>query len=264
MAKTSPWKLEAELCADFIRTAEAQGWVAYAECGGWDILLVRPSDGYQIGIEAKLQLNATVLCQAMDGEDGFYERPGPDFRAILVPEVKTVNGLKAIARRLGITVIEGTKRSWEVYGREGWVTKEEILFSPALPGAHQNVWHEDWIERCPDERVKLPEFVPDVVAGDSGPVQLTDWKIKALKVIAILEVWGSVTRADFRALKIDPTRWTQHWLRSDGNGGWVKAERPRLQMPNFKNQHPVVYAKIIETFPEWSKALPARLKGDAA
>ena len=63
---------EAALCAAFIaaatvtpkRTDHAQ-WVAYPETGGFDILLVRQTDGVQIGIEAKLALNPLVVSQVL-------------------------------------------------------------------------------------------------------------------------------------------------------------------------------------------------------
>jgi hypothetical protein len=46
-AKTS----EADLCAGFIAAATKGGsWTAYAETAGYDILMVRASDGVQIGI----------------------------------------------------------------------------------------------------------------------------------------------------------------------------------------------------------------------
>jgi len=47
--KTPPFKytLESDLCKDYIEKAESTGlWTAYPETGGWDILMVRASDGF--------------------------------------------------------------------------------------------------------------------------------------------------------------------------------------------------------------------------
>src|SRR5262249_52720467 len=98
---------EAEMCAQFIAWAQPLGWTAYAETQGWDILLVRNDDGAQIGIQAKLALNADVLNQVLEGRwDAMHGRPGPDFRAVLVPRSKT-GKLTLACSHLGITVISG-------------------------------------------------------------------------------------------------------------------------------------------------------------
>lgn len=66
MASKSPWSRETDLVADFAAFAQRSGWVAYPETGEWDLLIVRPEDGFQIGIEAKLSLNAIVLAQVLE------------------------------------------------------------------------------------------------------------------------------------------------------------------------------------------------------
>ncbi len=64
MKVPKPFATEADLCAAFL--AEVPNtWTAWKEHAGWDILLVRKADGFQIGIEAKLKCNATVLQQAL-------------------------------------------------------------------------------------------------------------------------------------------------------------------------------------------------------
>jgi hypothetical protein len=40
--------------------------MVYPETEGWDILLVRVSDGFQIGIQAKLALNIGVINQCLE------------------------------------------------------------------------------------------------------------------------------------------------------------------------------------------------------
>lgn len=258
MVKT--WEKEADLCRDFSAWVIDQGWLVYAETGGWDLLLVRPRDGFQVGIEAKLSLNAKVLCQVLDSEDGYIG--GPDVHAVLVPEITTVNGLVKIARRLNIVVFEGVHTTKQAWRGGSFVDIPITTFRPDLPRTdhwNQNEYASYGIfpERCPDKRLELPDYVPDVTGGHSAPVQLTTWKIGAIKIAIIMDRLGCVTRGDFKALKVSPTRWTVDWLKSNGNGGWVPGGR--ADMPDFKAQHPVNYAQIEADWPQWSRTLPARL-----
>lgn len=245
------WKAETDLVADFSDHATKCGWVVYAETAGWDLLLVRPADGFQIGVEAKLSLNATVLCQILSRETSYGRGVGPDCRAALVPAKKTVNGLTTIARHLGIVVIEG-------HEPDRWNKARAPNFSPGLPD-EKHAWsrselgHGEWPELCPDQRHALPDYVPDVVGGKAAPVALTQWKIKALKVVVTIEAAGAVTRADFKALGIDPSRWTQYWLKSNGEGGWV----PKPTTPDFKAQHPVNYEQIKADIAKWGPLVPS-------
>lgn len=241
---TALWETEAAMVADFSAWATHCGWTVYAETAGWDLLLVRPADGFQIGIEAKLSLNAKVLCQVIE-HDRWRCEEGPDCHAVLVPRPKSVNGLEIIAARLGIVVITGAEpsrhRRWKGHH-----------FDPSLPDDRASSYGsvETWPERCPDQRHRLPDYVPDVTGGHSAPVKLTEWKIGALKVQIILETRGFVTRADFKALRVHPSRWTQFWLRSNGEGGWVQT----AAMPDFKAQHPVNYEQIKADMAKWMPA----------
>ncbi len=235
---------EAALCAAFI-AAIGDKWIAYAETAGWDILLVRKEDGFQIGIQAKLRLNIEVVNQAVES---FYDviRRGPDCRAVLVPEHEG-NDLRNLAGYIGFTIIN-MQRPSEYRARQ--------IFYPALPkragSAHQ--WN-DWHEWCPVEREKLPEYIPDVVAGSPSPVQLTDWKICAIKIAVTLDKRGHVTRYDFKHIGIDHRRWIareNQWLVTDG-GVYIRGK----YFPNLKKQHPVVYKQITAEFDKWSApALP--------
>jgi hypothetical protein len=94
-----------------------------------------------------------------------------------------------------------------------------------------------------------------VRAGASAPIRLTKWKIAALRMIARLEVFGSVARQDFRELGIDHRRWinpVMKWLTVDQAGRYVRG--PELR---FHEQHPDVFARIlVET--KRGSATPAR------
>lgn len=247
MAKRSKlnFQTEADLCSAFIESLPPE-WQPYAETAGWDILLVRKADGFQIGIQAKLRFNVDVLGQCLD--DSVYQctHEGPDCVAVLVP-YDLGGGLSRIAAYIGITVLRVTSR---VEKRDGTYYNVE-QFTPQLPKQGKPGWREDrdWFEQAPPHRCKLPEYVPDVVAGSSAPLQLTDWKIKALKLMVLLEKNGHVDRADFKHLDLDHRRWLAR------ENGWLKVVDGRMvkggRCPNFKAQHPKVYREIKRDFDRW-------------
>lgn len=249
MTAAGPFPTEAALCAAFI-AAIPEGWRVYPESGGFDILLVR-SDGTQVGVQAKLTLNAAVVSQIVDyGYDPCSD--GPDFRAVLVPAAKA-GSLVGICWLVGITVIKMTDPSEEDVRRRYRMSPQEP-FRPELPVPGQRYWRSahDWIEWAPAKRVTLPDYVPDVVAGASAPLQLTDWKIRAIKIAILVERRGSVTRADFKAIGIDYRRWIDpyvKWLaRGEQPGVWIAGEK----LGTFKAQHPVNYEQIAADFEKWA------------
>lgn len=233
MKKQPTFATETELCAEFIAWVKREDplWTPYPETAGWDILLVH-ADGTQIGVQAKLKFNMKVLSQCLPDSWAHWHDRGPDFRTVLVPEYDSTHA--DICGALGLTMFH-SKRS---YGFE----RE---FGPGL--TERGYSREGWHYWSPSEREKLPEFVPDVPAGASGPVQLTKWKIAALRIVATLEVRGFVTREDFRQHAIDPRRWT-------GPGGWLAPRSERMQDRgqyvrgaglDFDQQHPDVYAQVL-------------------
>ncbi|MBO6755784.1 MAG: hypothetical protein JJ902_05625 [Roseibium sp.] len=258
---------ETGLCASFLQCIP-EGWTAYPETGGFDILLSRGGDGFQIGIEAKLRLNPDVIIQAMEDRTwALSTGPQPDCRAVLVPSRAPLK-LSPICAALGITVIRmEDDLKYDSEGRVQWFGGARELvklkcgshrrpFGPRLPG-ETRYGTESWFERCPERRIRLPDYIPDVVAGDKSPVALTDWKIKAIKIAVTLEKRGFVTRQDFKHFKISIQRWIDPylaWLIKDGNGGWVAG----AGIPDFKAQHPVNYDQIAADYEEWKAPDPAR------
>jgi hypothetical protein len=241
--KGEAFSSEADMCAQFISEI-GDDWTAYCETAGFDILLVRKSDGYQIGIEAKLKFNVNVLTQIL--EDGWYLEHGPDYRAILIP-YDASSSLGAITSYIGITVIRVSKNP-----RWGYNSR----FTPNLPNpAKDNIYlgREEWFDWCPTKRCILPEYIPDVAAGASAPLQLTKWKISAIKIAIILEERGWVARPDFKHVGIDYRRWIAKesgWLKP-GEIGWV-ADRP----PDFKAQHPKVWEQVRADMDKWFPPTP--------
>lgn len=243
MTREASFATEREMCAAFIAAIDKRIWIPYPETQGWDILLVRKTDGFQIGIQAKLKLNADVINQAIEDGYGAYWSNGPDCRAVLVPWNCT-GRLTKIASYIGVTVV----RMYPGVNRP--------RFNPDLPrDGDPSANSTDWFQTCPKKRHSLPEYVPDVPAGASAPVQLTNWKIAAIKIAVTLEKRGFVTRHDFSHIGLDHRRWTapgNQWLQVE-NGHFVAGER----LPDFKKQHPRVYTEIAADADDWMlKELP--------
>lgn len=260
MPDWKPWATEQAMVADFTAWVRHQNWQVYAETGGWDLILVRPDDGFQVGVEAKLRLNADVLCQVIGHDTRSRQGHGPDCHAVLVPEAKATGGLATIARRLNIVVVTGSAPVhghlvwragvWYGDGRDAWTG---ACFRPGLPTRADGQYMDpEWPELCPDRRVTLPDYVPDVVGGASAPIALTHWKIQAIKMACLLEHRGWVTRSDFKAINLHMSRWTEgQWLSRVGGGRW--AAGPGL--PDFRTQHPVNYEQIKADLPKWGATL---------
>lgn len=260
LAHVPTFESEAALCQAF-RLWVPPEWVVYPETCGWDMLLVHREGGWQIGIEAKQTLNTKVLVQAIDGR---RHGIGPDFRAVLVGRVVAENA--EIARALGLTVItpmaQRAETDWGSFGRFSKHGPRIPKFVPDLPEAEKLVrigdwwgdWdREPWFDHFPTQRHKLPDYVPEVAAGVPSPMILSDWKIKAMRVCVWVEKHHTITRAIFKNLGIDPSRWmTGHWLKSGVNrGDWVAGPQfPALQL---RREHPNIYAKIEADYGEWSK-----------
>lgn len=260
------WTNEAALCAAFIEALPKE-WTAYAETAGYDIVLVGPG-GVQIGVEAKLTLNAKVLAQIIDGRK--YCRPGPDFRAVLVGRVVAENAV--LAKELGVTVLtlkQPFARYDDLY-RYGYPLqgprKPAFSIDPELPDCidaarvtpaslatvgYRWMRCEKWFDQAPVERLKLPDYVPDVVAGRPAPVTLGEWKINAIRVCVWVNRFGKISRADFKRIGINPTRWMDgHWLTQHQERGMWEAG-PRFPADQFRAQHPTIFEMIEADFEAW-------------
>lgn len=264
------FETEAALCQAF-RLRVPPEWIVYPETAGWDLLLVHREGGWQIGIEAKLTLNAKVLMQAIEGRSHWHES-GPDFRAVLIGKVVAENA--TLARALGLTVITPKPlshydRNDFSYGHYKAAQGPRIpQFIPDLPAAERLVkisdwwsrWDPDgnWLDQFPTRRHTLPDYVPEVAAGVPSPMILSDWKIKAMRVCVWVEKHGAISRAVFRDLGIDPGRWmTGVWLKAGSERGqWVAG--PRFPGPQLRREHPNIFAKIEADYPTWAAKVGAK------
>ena len=238
---TSESDLVAAFCAALPRR-DSDTWTAYHETAGWDLLLVHKT-GFQIGIEAKLKLNAKVLEQALPGR--WVDHIGPDYRAVLVPGDGLQLHLERIARHLGVAVLVFEP------ARGGRYSDGHIR--PSLPDEAWTHRMEPWPNWCPTHRCPLPDYVPDVIGGHAAPVALSTWKIQAIKLLLLLERNGAVTRRDMKALGLSPTRWTDayHGFLSPGPEGYVRNGRT----PDLKAQHPVNWDQIAADIDVWAKGV---------
>lgn len=232
------------------RGGEPSTWTIYHESCGYDLVLVEDQTGVQVGIEAKLTLNLKVINQVLPDR---YATSGPDYRAVLVPTAGTQLGLVGICNQIGIVVITiyNTRSSYDRSSKPDWHLAEQLPDERADYDYSMRNWHP-WL---PVERCKLPEYIPDVVGGKAAPVALTDWKIRAIKLLILLEKRGHVTRKDMAALRISPTRWcagSYGYLMADkALGGYVACSNT----PDLRAQHPVNYAQIEGDYAKWSADL---------
>lgn len=226
--KVKHFATEAELCEAFTAWAKVRGYTVYPETAGWDMLLI-DAEGRQIGVEAKLDLNLKVIAQAMK-ESWYREGPGPDHRAVLVPETR--EGVEPILATCGIHLFTPRSTSY---------TTDELKHGLRwkFDNHHFDLPMFDW---NPSVRCQVPEYMPDVPAGVPSPRTLSPWKVGALKVLAVLELQGFVTRDDIRKAGNDPRRWcaSDGYLRQGGNGRWLRAPHT----PPFDVQHATVYTQI--------------------
>lgn len=274
MAKAAPeFESETALVAAFVQWIDGQNaaaakypprrgggehstWTVYHESCGYDLVLVEDQTGVQIGVEAKLLLNTKVINQVLPSR---YHREGPDYRAVLVPRSGVQLGLLDICTQIGITVLSvydsAMRSSW--HAARNIEHKPDWRCSPELPDERRARGYglEAWNPWLPEKRCTLPEYVPDVVGGKASPVALTAWKIRAIKLLILLEHRGFVTRKDMRLLDISPTRWCAssygYLLADKAAGGYVACSNT----PDLRRQHPVNYAQIEADYEKWSKPL---------
>lgn len=237
---------EADLCELFIAQFGAlPGWTCYPEAGGFDVLAVH-DDGRQIGVEAKMALNAKVADQVLPSERADYnEAPGPDYRMVIVTKITPASaGIAKMLNMLGVAVLlpqltrtaEGDRYCFH-FGN--------VLEAKGQQTSYGRQYLHDW---NPPARCHVPALVQNLPAGVPSPVRFTPCKEKALQIIALMRSQGFVTAKQIAAHGHAVSRWTQPdgmkhpWLsKSAVRGQWVETEH----MPAFDKQHPELYALAV-------------------
>lgn len=191
---------EAAMCEVLAAEARAAGWLVYPETGNWDMLLVRPGDGTQVGVQAKLRANVEVLDQALVPA----RQKGPNVHAVLVPSCS--GAFRNVALELKLLVLEAFhfdagKLSPGLKARYGLSLDELVKKAPR----HTHLKGPCWV----------PPFVPEGPCGVPGPRQVTKWKVGAAQLCARLRAAGHVTSGDFRELGLALSTWTRR-------GGWLE------------------------------------------
>lgn len=239
---------ETQLCAVFMLEFNSlPGWTCHPEAAGFDVLVVH-EDGRQIGVEAKLALNAKVADQILPSlGDEFYGRPGPDHRLVIVNKISDASdGIRKMLEHLGVRVLVASKYSRVKGCSHGFGIDSELFWPEKTISrwGYSNRMFDWW----PTERCRVPSVVTTLPAGVPSPIQLTPWKESALRVIAQMRQQGFITAKQIASYGIGVTAWTQApgskpgWLaRGTSRGQWTETEH----MPAFDTQHPDVYALAV-------------------
>jgi hypothetical protein len=275
---------EAVLCQAFITEANSlDDWTCYPETGDFDIILVH-ADGRQIGVEAKLRLNAKVAEQALPSHG--HERhgiAGPDHRVVLVPSISESNaGIARMLEMLGVAVwfpsvydwsgMRSEKDSVVINGKKiDFQLREKLRRDADVVNPSDEGWRHyypalfDW---NPENRVTLPNIVPLVAAGVPAPIRMTPWKMGAMRVLARLRVQGYITAKQITEDGISPSIWTQVQQRPGGSFRWLVQGVVRGQwvespdITKIDQQHPELYAHALaEAQEKYGKAFALEVPG---
>ncbi|MCO7517919.1 hypothetical protein NJF44_24555 [Pseudomonas guariconensis] len=184
-------------------------WTCYPEAAGFDILAVHTS-GRQIGIEAKMTLNAKVADQILPKDyENFYGRPGPDHRLVIVG--KASDASHGIGRMLGLLGVPVLLPRWMHRGgdKSGWEFDIRCLNNRDWMSFFVNEEYLHLFDWNPAERCRVPMVVGAHQAGVPSPVSLTPWKEAALRVIALMRSQGHIASKQIQEFGISPTAWTR-------------------------------------------------------
>jgi hypothetical protein len=210
---------EVALCADAIERARKEDWTAHPEACEYDIVLV--GHGLVVGVEAKLRQNLEVLRQAAGRR---RHDNTPDYIVVLTSGHAD--------RAFSVLCADLRLIHWSIC--PGYESLNTLLHLLDTAGEEC---------RCDGAPLKLPGYASNSVAGSPAPIRLTDWKLNALRMFAIIEATGVACVADFKRLRLYPRSWAE--------SGWVQrgAERGTyVAGPRFNaipSQHPDAYASIL-------------------
>ncbi|NVL48683.1 hypothetical protein F2S72_01575 [Pseudomonas syringae pv. actinidiae] len=237
---------EANLCNLFMRDFNSlPGWTCYPEAAGFDVLAVH-QDGRQLGVQAKLALNAKVADQILPMRNGdFFDKPGPDYRMVVVAKITPASA--GIAKMLGMLGVEVMSPSLSrcLAGDEYSFSFHNMLEGRGQQTSFGAQYLHDW---NPAVRCYVPAILQALPAGVPSPIQLTPWKEMALQVVALMRHQGYITAKQIAGHGHAVTRWTQPdgarpaWLvKGAVRGQWIET----ANLPAFEKQHPELYALAV-------------------
>lgn len=237
---------ESQLCDLFMHEFGAlPGWTCYPEAGGFDVLAVH-DDGRQIGVEAKLSLNAKAAEQILPGErDDYNDKPAPDYRLVIVSKITAASaGIVRMLNMLGVAVLVPQQTRART-GNTFTFNFHNVLEATGHDTSYGRAYLHDW---NPVTRCHVPALLQALPAGVPSPVRMTPWKEKALQIVALMRKQGFITVQQIAAHGHGTTAWTQPsgmkraWLaKGSARGQWVETEF----MPAFDKQHPDLYAYCV-------------------
>ena len=200
--KTETWPSEAAMFDDFIAAARSEGFVAYPETCGHDLVL--EGHGLQVVVEGKLRANTKVLVQALPPwhRDSYFAGPsttGADYYAILTPGVDAE--IRALARCVDVLCIDWRFHSAEDVrwagprGALGLLAKlQERPTGPTLT------------------RLKPPLAV-EQQAGLPAPRSVSHWKVDAVRIALRLRAGAELRSTDFAGAVKPATFVQRRWMR---------------------------------------------------
>ncbi|WP_249183655.1 hypothetical protein [Pseudomonas putida] len=151
-------KKESDLCTLFMREFGAlPGWTCYPEASGFDVLAVH-DDGRQIGVEAKISLNAKVAQQILPHtRDDFFGKPGPDYRLVIVSRITEASeGIARMLDMLGVRVIAPQLCCMSAMGDEYTFHEfQSLLEAKGNAASYGHLYIFDW---NPAERCQVPSI----------------------------------------------------------------------------------------------------------
>lgn len=256
---------ESHLCSGLIEYARSKGFKAYAETSEFDVILVATevsakyaplfAPGEQIGVHAKLKPGVEVLHQAMPRQYGYHTRKagtltkeGPHYYAILVPFA--TQEFVELAQRLGIYVMTALVRA-SAFSHIGY-SHGDLAPLPgyglvadtrrAQRGYTFTYQRMDHITPC-----WVPEVEVETPAGVKSPRQITPWKMAAVRLCVLGLEKGYLTTVDFKAAKVDMSRWFQKgWIKAHD---WVVENGKRMKryvIDESKSPPHLQYPEVIE------------------
>ncbi len=252
---------ESSLCLHFFHEALLRGWRCIPEYprSRFDILLIAEewvstegaSPGTQIGVQAKMGLNASLMKQLEKPVRYEMRWNNPDYIVGLVPQVRPNSSSKKKLASLDMWGV-GLFTAYDVFaGNEHEDTKYSVNLNNMLKAGTRH----RFAGRVPPP----PPDYPFTLPGSVGGQHWSPWKEKAINIVVKLTHRGGLfTLQDIKDGGIDPKRWIQKgWITLTGEKrgrSYLYKLNPQSKMDRVDLQHPWEFKRRL--------ALPYQVGGE--
>lgn len=197
-ANSETWASEAAMFASFIADAKAEGFVAYPETCGHDLVL--EGHGIQVVVEGKLRAGLDVLVQALPPwhRRHYFDDPpttGADYYAILTPG--SGFDLRDVATALDIVCLDWPPSSEWRGPREDLDLVAKLRERPTGPTL---------------QRLRPPLAV-EQPAGMPSPRSVSHWKVDAVRIALRLRAGAELRSTDFDGAAKPQTFVQRGWMK---------------------------------------------------